>query len=74
MFRTVRNIVIGFVAFVSLATLVRFIVMSRMTPEQREKLGLHFKEAVEAGKHAAAERREKLEGRLHELVGENNLN
>lgn len=74
MFRVVRNIVIGLVTVVSMAALIRYIVVNRLTPEQREKLNVHVKEAVEAGKHAAAERREKLEGRLHELVGEDRLN
>jgi len=74
MFRVARNIVVGLVAVASLVALIRFVVVKRMTPEQREKLNEHVKEAVEAGKHAAAARREKLEGRLHELVGENHLN
>ncbi|MBK9123369.1 MAG: hypothetical protein IPM16_09665 [Chloroflexi bacterium] len=51
----------------------RWIYATRLTPEQREKLRARVDEAIEAGKHAAEEKRDRLEDRLEQLVGENGV-
>lgn len=69
--RPIRGILFATFMMIIGVLVARWIYATRLTPEQREKLRARVDEAIEAGKHAAEEKREQLEDRLEQLVGEN---